>query len=184
MITDHFAIGGESAWMPFGKLEIVTAYSEANLDLSVSEEFSTFSAHLYGNNDAMLFGATPDIDVHAVVSTSWTGHEDGSGIFEIKGSITGDRFPAFENVLADGKGNSIFLGISGASGGPFTSLPGDFQRDMVKYHYKIKFGSDGSMQSVNFNGQTYSVDDWNMKFNSMNPQKPGSMPGSSSRNID
>lgn len=44
-----------------------------------------------------------------------------------------DDFPANETFISDQNGTGVFLGVSGADGGPFTSLPFANERPMSSF---------------------------------------------------
>jgi hypothetical protein len=62
-------------------------------------------------------------------------------------------------------------GVTGSKHfGPITQLPGNNNRPMSQFNIGIKFYANGSIQNVLHNGKTYSVEDWNKRFQSQNPQ--------------
>lgn len=86
------------------------------------------------------------------------------------GKISGDGFPANETFISDVNGTGVFLGVSGADGNPYTTLAGDNNRTMSEFNISVNFNKDGAIQSVMYNGTTYSVADWNKQFVKEDPQ--------------
>jgi len=84
--------------------------------------------------------------------------------------VHGDKFPASETFLTDSNGLGVFLGVSGADGGPVTMLPGDNHRAMASFTIGVSFNGDGHITGVMHNGKTYTVADWNKQFSNLNPQ--------------
>jgi RHS repeat-associated protein len=157
------ALGSLSKHNPTG----VTAFSEAEFeDFSYSN--GTLSMSLAGNNDAFLWGASADIDVHAGVG--FVLNSNKTELF-VTGWTMGDRFPANESFLTDEAGARVFLGVTGADGGPYTSLPGYGDRDMSKFSFSIMLNDKGNFTGVKtMDGTTYGLDAWNKMFQNLNPQ--------------
>jgi hypothetical protein len=95
--------------------------------------------------------------------------ENGS-VITFSGKISGDGFPANETFISDVNGTGVFLGVSGADGNPYTTLAGDNNRTMSEFNISVNFNKDGAIQSVMYNGTTYSVADWNKQFVKEDPQ--------------
>ena len=124
--------------------------------------------HLFGSNS--VIPKSPDIDAKGKMSIeSWDFGSAGS-LMLVEGIVNGDKFPSNETFMSDKHGNSIFLGVSGADGGPFTSLPGNNSRPMSKFSIIVDFNKDGVIQSVYNNSKSYSVEDWNKQFENLDPK--------------
>jgi RHS repeat-associated protein len=141
---------------------------------------------LSGNNDAFPIGVgdwnlSNDIDItphipFAVRPNSDTSIDsNGEGfsiVFDGKGVVTGDAFPAAEAFINDSKGNSVFLGVFSIPNGntPYNSLPGNAGRPMITIPaLTVNTNKDGIFQNVVFEGKTLTLDEWNKRFNTQNP---------------
>lgn len=119
---------------------------------------------VYGTRDSFL---TTDIDLHPQIGFEY-GY-NGTKLTEIRvtgGTVTGDGFPSAEVFVRDEHNNSVMLGTysppSGAS--PFTWLPFDNQRPMITIPKMTISVTDGAFSSVQAEGQTYSLDEWNQRM--------------------
>ena len=122
--------------------------------------------HVSGNNDAI--DGSPDIDLKGAFGIGVVDNKDGSSIATISGRISGDKFPVSETFITDQNGTRIFLGVSGADGTPFTSLPGNNNRTMSSFSINVKFDTNGNATGVNYNGTSFSIEDWNKRFTNLN----------------
>ncbi|MDC8100615.1 hypothetical protein [Chryseobacterium rhizosphaerae] len=128
----------------------------------------SFYVHMYGSNKAMLWGiVSPDIDTN--VSFNVSNVMKGQS-FDIEGTVYGDKFPSNETFITDTKGNSLFLGASGADGSPYTSLAGDNERPMSSFRFKVLLNKNDTFKGVNYKGKNYSPNQWNAQFQKLNPQ--------------
>lgn len=128
----------------------------------------SFYVHMFGKNKALLWGyVSPDID--ASVSFNVSKIVKGQS-FDIEGQVFGDKFPSNETFITDLNGNSIFLGVSGADGSPFTSLAGDNDRPMSSFKFKVLLNSNDTFKGVNYRGKNYTLNQWNSQFQKLNPQ--------------
>ena len=96
--------------------------------------------------------------------------EDGGSTIMFSGSIFGDKFPSNETFITDQNGVGVFLGVSGADGNPFTSLPLDNSKVMSRFTLGVNFDSKGNITGVNANGTSFTVEEWNKRFSNLNPQ--------------
>ncbi len=108
---------------------------------------------------------TPDIDVHASVSIKETLTKFGDGVLSVNASIKGDRFPSTEAFVVDQSGkNKVFLGAMFQKGSPFKDLFGDQRNDLIGISFQIKFDKKGNFTAVIFDGNTFSIDEWNKRI--------------------
>jgi RHS repeat-associated protein len=149
-------------------------YSEARMTTKLSDSkgdgtnaSAKFGFHVSGNND--LVPGSWDIDAQGSMNISTVQGENGS-VITFSGKISGDGFPANETFISDVNGTGVFLGVSGADGNPYTTLAGDNNRTMSEFNISVNFNKDGAIQSVMYNGTTYSVADWNKQFVKEDPQ--------------
>lgn len=159
--TSHNTWTGSSTHSP--------AEMKAKLGESTTGENSASAKlgfHLSGANK--LVPGSPDIDAKGNMTITVQDLGDKGSVINFSGAITGDKFPANETFITDQSGTGVFLGVSGADGNPFTSLPGDNDRKMSEFNIGVQFDTQGNVQGVQYNGQTYTVEDW--KFQSQNPQ--------------
>ena len=91
----------------------------------------------------------------------------------ITGQITGDNFPATEVYITDNSGQALFLatGKPPAIASPIFNLPnyGQGPRDIADVHVTVNTDDAGNFVSVESNGQTISIEEWNGDFESRNP---------------
>ncbi len=137
----------------------------------------TLDFHASSNNEGFFFGASPNIDVK--FNTKFTKVSDN--VFNVAGTVIGDRFPANESYLIDDLGYKVFLGVAGVdinigiispTFGPTVLLGGD-NKMMSQFSFNIKFQEiqgNTVFQSVLLNdGTEYSLDEWNKIFESLDP---------------
>lgn len=152
------------------------SYSEAKFSADVAdipvdnEGFSAASLDfdLAGNNSQIP--GSPDIDVNGTFALLRQDLGDAGSRISVTGMIYGDKFPANETFLTDEFGTGVFLGVSGADGNPFTSLPGAGSSRMSTFEIYVNFDINEKITGVTYGGETYSVDDWNKKFESLDPK--------------
>ena len=107
-----------------------------------------------------LVPGSPDIDV----KTSMTITEDKkNGTLRVVAVMSGDRFPAAEAFIGDAKGQQVFIGTAGYEGNPYTSLPGEGNKEMMVADITIKIDEHANFLGVESGGKTYSIQDWNKK---------------------
>ncbi|UKB85068.1 RHS repeat-associated core domain-containing protein [Chryseobacterium sp. MEBOG06] len=159
-----------------------SATSPTNVESSSADngrKTQNYYMHISGSNKALLWGiASPDIDanVNMEVSNIRKGQS-----FDISGNVYGDKFPSNETYITDAKGNSLFLGVSGADGSPFTSLAGDNDRPMSSFKFKVLLNKDDTFKGVNYRGKNYSRTQWNGQFEKLNPQNGNVQSGKSAK---
>jgi RHS repeat-associated protein len=151
-----------------------STYSEARMTTTLSDSkgdgtnaSAKFGFHVSGNND--LVPGSWDIDAKGNLNISTVQGENGSTI-TFSGKISGDGFPANETFISDANGTGVMLGASGADGNPYTTLAGDNNRTMSEFNLSVNFNKAGEIQSVIYNGTSYSVEDWNKQFTQQDPQ--------------
>jgi len=164
--VDSRAEGSRSSWY-FG---LGDTNSEADINFNRDDYGTSYSFSVFGNNDAFPFEATPDIDVNGNLTFGVTTNSDGNTVLNITGEINGDKFPSNETFLTDSAGTGVFLGVSGADGNPFTSLPGGNNRKMSSFNMDITFDKNNNVYSIQSGGQTYTVDEWNKRFENLDPK--------------
>ena len=62
----------------------------------------------------------------------------------------------------------VFIGVSALQGNPL-DLKGEGGIERINTNLQINFNSDGVFQNVNYNGQQYSIQDYNKLFETQNP---------------
>jgi hypothetical protein len=115
----------------------------------------------------MVPGA-PAIDVFSKFSIT---ENKKAGTLDISGSLKGDNFPSTEAFLTDPSGNSVFIGIGYYEGSPFSSLAGENKRDISRFRFSISTDKKGNFTGVKMGEKSYSVSDWNKKFQQADPHK-------------
>ncbi|MBT0558077.1 hypothetical protein J5309_04915 [Riemerella anatipestifer] len=148
-----------------------SAISPTNVDYSYADngrKTQNYYMHIYGKNKALLWGiVSPDIDTNVNLEVS--NIKKGQS-FDISGNVYGDKFPSNETYITDKKGNSLFLGVSGADGSPFTSLAGDNDRPMSSFKFKVLLNKDDTFRGVRYRGKDYTGSQWNSQFEKLNPR--------------
>ena len=164
------------------------ARSDAKLISNIGEGISdgttaasTLNFSLFGNNS--LVPGSPDIDVKGRLGLGVFENADGTSTALISGEIFGDKFPSNETFVTDASGNAVFLGVSGAifgpNAGPAFALPGDNNRSMSGFRIYLNFDAEGNISDIEFNGQNFTIEEWNKQFQNLNPQS-----GNTSTNFD
>ncbi|MDX2062247.1 MAG: RHS repeat-associated core domain-containing protein [Bacteroidia bacterium] len=151
-----------------------TGISETTADVSINDKGNTIQLHTEGNNDAMLWGATPDIDLTVTATFSVLENEDGSGQLGVVAAINGDRFPSAESTLTDGAGNSIFIGVYATDGSRNTGvfrLVGNYNEPQSLQNFTVNYNSSGAFTSVVQGNVTYTIEEWNKRFENQPTKK-------------
>ena len=167
--------GAMSHWM-FG---LVSGFSEAEFgetyyDADQSNKSMKLGLHVYGNNDAMLWGTSvvPDIDVKFDITIT----KKNKNRYTITGVVYGDRFPSNETFITDEKGNKLFLGVSGpnnnqATLAPLVELWEAGEDGMSRFSMDLIIHNDGHIVGAQLNnGDYFGLKNWNAKFTSLDPQ--------------
>jgi hypothetical protein len=124
---------------------------------------TSFMSNMAGHNP--LVPGSSDIDVHTYFSLT---ENDKAGTLKVHVIQAGDAFPSAETMIADTKGNQLFIGVSPANGNPYFKLPGNNYRPMMHAYFTIIMDSNGIFLSVKQGDKTYSREEWNK----MNQSKP------------
>jgi RHS repeat-associated protein len=151
-------------WPGFQLHQEATADASGYAMLSGDPGRVTLQQHIQG---AMpLARGAPDIDVFSRVEMEHVGNK-----LYISGSLEGDGFPPAEMFVRDAAGTAVFLHSYTAPEsqtlpslrfwGPYLLLPGENHRNMGSFGASINLNEDGNFASVNYMGQTLSVDQWN-----------------------
>ncbi len=99
-----------------------------------------------------------------------------AGTLNVTATQKGDAFPSAETFISDTKGNPLFIGVSPAVGGPYTSLPGDNKRAMMSNSFTITIDKGGVFTGVKQGDKTYSTSDWNNLMQSKPTEKAPEKP--------
>ncbi|MDW8319163.1 MAG: hypothetical protein RMN53_15135 [Anaerolineae bacterium] len=157
---------------------------QANFRLAGSRTEASVEREYYGTNGVIprfVPEALTSIDVYLPLTLV----EDKSALqLHVKGSLTGDNFPATEALLRDQSGQVLFLGIGfydtrggDKDTGPFRALPGNGQFAITSFELTITLDNRGRFTGVLAGGKRYSISDWNRWFSSCDPHNPGSCRG-------
>lgn len=91
----------------------------------------------------------------------------------VTGEITGDDFPATEVFINDNNGQSVFLATGKPPGvaTPIVNLLdfGVWDRHIADVSTTINTDEQGNFLSVESDGRTYSIEEWNREFESRDP---------------
>ena len=122
----------------------------------------------YSGSNPLTPGA-PNIDVFSNFDIT---EDVENGTVNISGTITGDNFPSTEAFVQDAAGNSVFLAVGYYEGSPFTSLWGENEsKEIAKFDVTINVDKDGNFTGVAFQGNTYSLQEWNKLFENADPHR-------------
>jgi len=132
---------------------------------STGEKMVGFQAELEGANPLTPSFATPNIDVDGNFSIT---SDQEAGILSISANITGDKFPSTESFITDDVGNSVYIGVGAFEGNPL-DLRGEGGKEIINNSLQIKFDSKGNFQNVVYQGQQYTLEDYNNLFQNQNP---------------
>lgn len=70
----------------------------------------------------------------------------------------------------------MFIGVSPAQGGPYTSLPGDNDRPMMSNSFTITMDKNGVFTGIKQGDKTYSIGDWNKMMQAKPVEKQAEKP--------
>nr|WP_279305988.1 polymorphic toxin-type HINT domain-containing protein [Leptospira meyeri] len=136
--------------LPDGTIVIERNFSGGN---PLGTPFDSISNKQFGR------GASPEIDVNYKMTI-----KDENNIVKIGLKVKGDAFPAAEAVIFDAnKKTSVIISTFGVSrlANPLINLPGANNREMMDANIIINKDKKGNFVSVEHNGKTITVDDWN-----------------------
>lgn len=133
---------------------------------SIGAKKVSFQSEIEAANPLTPKALTPNIDVDGIFSIS---SNQETGTLSISAIVTGDKFPSTESFITDSAGNSVFIGVGALEGNPFENLKGEGGKDIINTNLQIKFDSNGTFQNVIYNGQQYSIQDYNKLFETQNP---------------
>lgn len=152
----HHPVLGDATEQPRGSI--------SNFEVSknsAGNDIISFTSTMAGKNP--LVAGSPDIDV----TTHFAITEDKkNGQLFVDATMSGDRFPSAEVLIGDTQGTQLLLGVSPAEGGPFTSLPGDNNRQMMTASMVIRINDKGEFVNISSGGKTYTVEAWNQHMQS------------------
>jgi RHS repeat-associated protein len=125
---------------------------------SLGNDILSFSSSYSGSNP--LVPGSPSIDVSSMFAVT---ENKELGLLTITADIEADGFPATEAFVADKSGNSVFIGAAAFEGTPL-NLFGGADQDVINNTVQIKINDEGTFQGVIHNGEQYSPQEWNERF--------------------
>src|SRR5690606_37476153 len=150
-------------------------WTDVGVERTATPEYS-YSPLLKGNNslgntifsftntssaaDPLALGIAPDIDFNSTFSI--TENKDLGKLF-VSATISGENYPATESFVQDAGGTGVFIGAWTASG----TIMGDYgtnDNKLINIDLQININDQGHFTGVVHKGTTYSVTDWNKKF--------------------
>ena len=123
----------------------------------------------YSANNPLVFGS-PDIDVYAKFNVQ---EDKKNHLLNINMQAKGDDFPNTEAFITDASGQSVFLGVDVRRQGKDNSpmlLFGGYEEDIMDVNISVGFDDNGNFTNVNSGGKTYTLSDWNAKFQNTSAQ--------------
>lgn len=157
----YHPLAGEDRAMPGGGVSSFSSSVGGN-----GEKKFEFESSLAAANPLTPKG-TPDINIFSNFSIV---EDKKKGSLSITGNLTGDNFPSTEAFISDPSGQSAFLGVGFYEGNPYTSLRGENKDNPItQINITISTDKKGNFTGVNFNGQNYSISDWNKLFEKKDP---------------
>ena len=144
---------------------ITNAVYTTNKDGSTT---TSWTSTMSGHNP--LVPGSPDIDVKTNFSLT---ENKSAGMLGVSVTQTGDAFPSAETMIGDTSGNQLMVGVSPASGDPYSSLPGDGSKAMMSNNFTVTMDENGVFTGVQQGDKTYSVSDWNKAMQSTPAVKQG-----------
>ncbi len=127
----------------------------------------SFTTDMAGSNP--LIPRSSDIDIHTEFTLT---ENESSGTLNVSAVQAGDAFPSAETFIGDTKGNQLYIGVSAAEGGatlgPYTHLPEDNHRLMMKANFTIIMDKSGIFKGVVQGSKVYTIDQWN-RMKQFNP---------------
>lgn len=154
--SSHPLLGSATASDDSGKIS--NASYTTNKDGSTT---TSWTSSMAGHNP--LVPGSPDIDVKTNFSLT---ENKGAGTLGVSVSQSGDAFPSAETMIGDTKGNQLMIGVSPAIGNPYTSLPGDGDKQMMSANFTVTMDKNGIFTGVQQGDKNYSVGDWNKMMTS------------------
>lgn len=130
--------------------------------VSQEGETTVLTVDADGGNPLTPDSLTPHADIHARFELT----ERSATELHIHTTITGDAFPAAESFIRDPSGQSLFVGVHQMTPEEDNVLRmrGDHTRPMVESDMTVIRDENGGFQAVEFDGQRYTIDQWNGKF--------------------
>jgi RHS repeat-associated protein len=131
--------------------------------------------HNYGGNcDAPSPAAiTPNIDVYLDLNLGLSYGPNAEGyVLDVRGDLTGDRFPSNEVFITDESGNKVMLGVSGPdTWGPYFELVTTVftEEQMSNFQIQITLDENYRFTGVRLGGRTYNLVEWNNMFKALSP---------------
>ena len=122
----------------------------------------SFSTSFEGSNP-FFHGVAPDIESEGRFFA-----KEFDGKLLLSADISSKQFPATEAFITDASGQSVFIGVAAAFGDPTDLILGG-QEDIISQVFSINYDKDGNFTSVNFLGETLSVQDFNSLFKNEDP---------------
>lgn len=126
---------------------------------SLGNDILSFSSSYSGSNPFFL-GLAPNIDVSSAFAV--TENKD-LGLLTITADVEADGFPSTEAFVADESGNAVFIGGAAFEGGVL-NLRGGSDQDVINATVQIRVSDEGAFQGVIHNGEQYSLQEWNERF--------------------
>jgi hypothetical protein len=154
--SSHPLLGSATANDDSGKISNATYTT--NKDGSTT---TSWTSSMAGHNP--LVPGSQDIDVKTNISLT---ENKGAGTLGVNVSQTGDAFPSAETMIGDTKGNQLMIGVSPAIGNPYTSLPGDGDKQMMSASFNVTMDKNVVFTGVQQGDKNYSVGDWNKMMTS------------------
>ena len=111
-----------------------------------------------------------DIDVDARMRVERTGERT----IRVTLAAAGDGFPNAEAFARDHAGNAVFLGVHQLQEGQIAAdLAGEAETPMFSASLQIHTREDGTFEAVEFGGERYTLEEWNARFEEMEPVGEG-----------
>ena len=157
----YHPLAGEDRAIPRGGVSSFASSMGSN-----GEKKFEFESSLAAANPLTPKG-TPDINIFSNFSIV---EDKKKGSLSITGNLSGDNFPSTEAFISDPSGQSAFLGVGFYEGNPYTSLRGENKDNPItQFNITISTDKKGNFTGVNFNGQNFSISDWNKRFERKDP---------------
>lgn len=98
-----------------------------------------------------------------------------AGTLNISGNLTGDNFPSTEAFITDPSGQALFIGVgqiekgTNPNTGPGQLFGEDESNPITSFNFTITTDKNGNFTGVREGKQTYSISDWNKRFEQKKP---------------
>jgi hypothetical protein len=147
--------------------------SQVSIKASSDSESFSFSTWYGGSNPFVWYAPAVATEIDVFASFNIVENKK-AGTLDITANLTGDNFPSTEAYITDPSGQSVFIGIGFYQGNnketaPVNYLPFQNQRSISSLSLRILIDGRGNFSYVKYQGNRYTLDQWNGRFTAADP---------------